>query len=105
MDFNSRGFRLNKRSALVLAMRGRKKASLIQELNAVVTTVKYLKKISLASLLALLVGCSISPTSLSCGVDGDESYVTMENLKDNSPQTIRTYAEICGFAFQNQEQQ
>ena len=57
-------------------------------------------KLTLASLLAfLLVGCSISPTSLSCGVDGDESYVTLENLKDNNPQTIKTYAAICGFAY------
>lgn len=59
-------------------------------------------KVTLASLLAsLLAGCSIAPTSLSCGVDGDASYVTLENLKDNNPQTIKTYAEICGFAYQS----
>lgn len=47
--------------------------------------------------LAVLGGCSIAPTSLSCGTDEDASYVTLENLKDNSPQTIKTYAELCGF--------
>ena len=60
-----------------------------------------LKNITLASLLAfVLVGCSISPTSLSCGIDGEKSYVVLENLKDNNPQTISTYAEICGFAYE-----
>jgi hypothetical protein len=63
-----------------------------------------LKCISLASLLALLVGCSISPTSLSCGTDGEESYVTLENLKDNAPQSFKQYAELCGFAYQRTEE-
>lgn len=53
--------------------------------------------------LALLGGCSLSPTTLSCGVDGDESYVTMENLKDNAPQTLKTYAALCGFAYEVKE--
>lgn len=53
--------------------------------------------------LALLGGCGISPTSLSCGIDGDESYVTIENLKDNAPQTIKTYATLCGFAYEVKE--
>lgn len=61
------------------------------------------KSLLLVSALLLTTGCSIAPTSLSCGTDGDESYVTLENLKDNSPQTIRTYAEICAFNYQGEE--
>lgn len=56
--------------------------------------------ILLALSLACLGGCSIAPTSLSCGTDGDESYVTLENLKDNAPQTLKTYAALCGFNYQ-----
>lgn len=53
--------------------------------------------------LALLGGCSIAPTSLSCGTDKDASYVTLENLKDNSPQTIKTYGDLCAFNMENNE--
>lgn len=55
------------------------------------------KFIILAFFSAALGGCSIAPTSLSCGVDEKASYVTLENLKDNSPQTIKTYGALCAF--------
>lgn len=55
---------------------------------------------SLVPLAALIGGCSLSPTALSCGVSDNESYVTLENVKDNAPQTMKVYAELCGFAYQ-----
>jgi len=48
-------------------------------------------------LLACLGGCSLAPTSLSCGTESNASYVTLENLKDNNPQTIKNYAALCNF--------
>ncbi len=58
------------------------------------------KLLVITLLLACLGGCSLAPTSLSCGVDKDESYVTLENLKDNAPQTLKTYAALCSFNYQ-----
>ena len=57
------------------------------------------KRVIAALLVAMgLSGCSLSPASLSCGVDQESSYVSLSNTKDLNPQTVRTYTELCGFA-------
>ena len=37
-------------------------------------------------------------STLSCGTDGDESYVQLENVRDTA--TVRNYAELCGFTLE-----
>lgn len=39
-------------------------------------------------------GCA---SSLECGTEGDESYVSLINVKDGP--TVRNYAELCGFVY------
>ena len=53
--------------------------------------------LSLAS-VALLAGCSA--TSLRCGVDADSSFVELYNVPQNFSQNIRSYSELCGFAYE-----
>lgn len=40
-------------------------------------------------------------STLSCGVDDDESWVQLENVRDTA--TVRNYAELCGFAYSQEE--
>ena len=61
------------------------------------------KCLAIFSTLALLGGCSLSPALLSCGTDGEASYVILENLKNNAPQVLKNYADLCGFNY-DQEQ-
>jgi hypothetical protein len=48
--------------------------------------------------LAMLGGCSA--TSLRCGVDADSSFVELYNVPQNFSQNIRSYSELCGFAYE-----
>lgn len=41
-------------------------------------------------------------SQLTCGVDGEESWVDLVNVKDGT--TVRNYAELCGFAYELQEE-
>lgn len=60
---------------------------------------KFANLIVLASLGGL--GGCFAPTSLTCTNEGNaEAYVSLDNLKDQDPILIRSYAELCGF---NQE--
>lgn len=54
--------------------------------------------IVLLILLSILFGCSA--TSLRCAVDGDSSYVELYNVPRDLSQNVRTYAELCGFAYE-----
>lgn len=45
-----------------------------------------------------LAGCSA--TSLRCGVDSDSSFVELYNVPQNFSQNIRSYSELCGFAYE-----
>ena len=49
-------------------------------------------------LLSVLFGCSA--TSLRCAVDGDSSYVELYNVPQNFSQNVRSYGELCGFAYE-----
>ena len=49
-------------------------------------------------LAVCLGGCSA--TSLRCGVDGDSSFVELYNVPQNFSQNVRTYGELCGFAYE-----
>ena len=57
-----------------------------------------MKTLVLIVLLALLSGCSA--TSLRCGVDADSSFVELYNVPQNFSQNIRSYSELCGFAYE-----
>lgn len=48
--------------------------------------------------LAIISGCSA--TSLRCGVDADSSFVELYNVPQNFSQNIRSYSELCGFAYE-----
>jgi len=61
------------------------------------------KAVLLALAVSTVPACSIAPTSLACGTDDSKSYVTLENLKDNSPQTIQQYRYLCSFAYEGEE--
>ena len=54
-----------------------------------------MKKIILIGLSLLLTGCV---SHLTCGVDGDESYVDLVNVRDGT--VVRNYSELCGFAYE-----
>ena len=56
------------------------------------------RKISLVLLALMLGGCSA--TSLRCGVDADSSFVELYNVPQNFSQNIRSYSELCGFAYE-----
>ena len=56
------------------------------------------KAISLVLLALMLGGCSA--TSLRCGVDADSSFVELYNVPQNFSQNIRSYSELCGFAYE-----
>ncbi len=43
-------------------------------------------------------GCSA--TALRCGVDGESSFVEIYDIPQNFSQNIRTYTELCGFAYE-----
>ena len=58
-----------------------------------------MKTLVLIVLLALLSGCSA--TSLRCGVDADSSFVELYNVPQNFSQNIRSYSELCGFAYES----
>jgi hypothetical protein len=59
------------------------------------------KLISSGVLLAMLGGCSA--TSLRCGVDGEGSFVELYNVPQNFSQNVRSYGELCGFAYEKTE--
>lgn len=48
--------------------------------------------------LAFVSGCSA--TSLRCGVDADSSFVELYNVPQNFSQNVRSYGELCGFAYE-----
>lgn len=57
----------------------------------------------LAVAAPLLGGCAaFSATTLRCGVDADASYVELVNIP-SSLSNARTYAELCGFSFDQAE--
>lgn len=56
------------------------------------------KIISILAFLAMLSGCSA--TSLRCGVDGDSSFVEIYDVPQNFSQNIRSYSELCAFAYE-----
>ncbi len=53
-------------------------------------------QISVLLFLALM-GVSCSSTSISCGTDGESSYVNLENINDKLPNQTKSYAELCNF--------
>jgi len=55
------------------------------------------KILIIALSLAMLSGCSA--TSLRCGVDNDSSFVELYNVPQNFSQNIRSYSELCSFAY------
>ncbi len=62
---------------------------------------KMLKLITAALLLGSLMGCSV--TSLQCGVDGDSSYVNLNSTPSTISQNSRNLAELCSFAYQEND--
>lgn len=48
-------------------------------------------------LLLALGGCSLSPTSLTCTVDGDGSHVHLVGLDNQDSQQLKNYAALCSF--------
>lgn len=54
-------------------------------------------------ILILLISIALSGcvSQLTCGTDGEESYVDLVNVKDGT--TVRNYAELCAFAFELEE--
>lgn len=58
-----------------------------------------MKKLMISTLLTLMLsGCSA--TSLRCGVDENSSFVELYNVPQNFSQNIRSYSELCGFAYE-----
>jgi outer membrane biogenesis lipoprotein LolB len=57
------------------------------------------KRYLLPVLALVLSGCSA--TSLRCGVDNDSSFVELYNVPQNFSQNIRSYSELCGFAYES----
>jgi hypothetical protein len=55
----------------------------------------------LIAILSLTILCSGCVSSLECGTDGDESYVSVVNVKDGP--TVRNYGELCAFAYEGEE--
>ena len=53
-------------------------------------------------LLAMLGGCSA--TGLRCGVDGDSSYVELVGAPQHVSQNTRAFAELCGFAYEVEDE-
>lgn len=68
------------------------------------STMKFIKwSILLIAALALC-GCgAFSATTLRCGTDGDGSYVEVASAPQSISSNTRALAELCGFAFQNEE--
>ena len=58
----------------------------------------WIRKGIFLAVLASLAGCSA--TSLRCGVDADSSFVELYNVPQNFSQNIRSYSELCGFAYE-----
>ena len=57
----------------------------------------FLKTTATLALLALLSGCSA--TSLRCAVDGESTFVELYNIPQNFSQNVRSYSELCAFAY------
>jgi hypothetical protein len=59
------------------------------------------KVISLAILMAFgFSGCgAFSATTLRCGTDKDSSYVEIASAPQSIANNTRAYAELCGFAY------
>ena len=57
-----------------------------------------IKSIVVLCVSLLFAGCSA--TSLRCGVDADSSFVELYNVPQNFSQNIRSYSELCGFAYE-----
>jgi hypothetical protein len=55
----------------------------------------------LIAILSLTILCSGCVSSLECGTDGDESYVSVVHVKDGP--TVRNYGELCAFAYEGEE--
>ncbi len=59
-----------------------------------------MKKIFKSIFLLMLFGMyGCSATSLRCAVDGDSTYVELYNVPQNFAQNIRSYSELCAFAY------
>lgn len=56
-----------------------------------------LRKLTIICSLILLGGCSLA--TLRCAVDGDSSYVELYNVPQSFSQNIRSYSELCSFAY------
>ncbi len=52
--------------------------------------------------LPLMGACSATALTLTCGVDGDSSYVALEAPQILTQPTAKTLADLCSF---NEEQQ
>ena len=58
-------------------------------------------KQSIAILISLVFVSGCSATSLRCAIDGDgSSYVELYNIPQNFSQNIRSYSELCSFAYE-----
>lgn len=56
-------------------------------------------KTLLVIILLTMGGCA---SSLRCGTDGDSSYVDLINVRD-IPSSGRYYAELCGFSYEEND--
>ena len=64
---------------------------------------KLLRLISFCSFL-LLSGCgAFSATTLRCGTDGDSSYVEIASAPQNIAASTRALGELCGFAYEGDD--
>jgi hypothetical protein len=60
-----------------------------------------MKCLKLGFMLAALFALGGCVSSLECGTKGDESYVSVVNVKDGP--TVRNYGELCAFAYEGDE--
>jgi len=59
------------------------------------------KSFALGVLTLGMMGCAV--TSLQCGVDGDSSFVNLNTTPQVLSQNTRQMAELCSFAYDNED--